>query len=159
MVYWGNPFSEAPEIAKYIQGTTKDTDKIAILGSEPEFYFYSNRRAATGYLYTYPLVDDQPNNKTMQDEMIKEIEQNKPAIVIFCNISFSWIVNPGTPRDIFIWGNQYTHENYTPAAFVDFYSDSGWQYFWGDDIKNHSTNAKSFMIIFKRKPDTIRPKP
>ncbi|HTA27473.1 MAG TPA: glycosyltransferase family 39 protein, partial [Bacteroidia bacterium] len=34
--YWGNPFNQAKDIAKYIKDRTKDTDKVAILGSEPE---------------------------------------------------------------------------------------------------------------------------
>jgi Dolichyl-phosphate-mannose-protein mannosyltransferase len=153
IAFWGNPFSEAQTIAKYIKENTNDTDKIAVLGSEPEIYFYSNRKAATGYLYTYPLMDKQPNNRVMQQQMISEIEKNKPAVIIFCNIAYSWIVFPGTPRDIFDWGNTYTHDNYTPVAFVDFYIDSGWQFFWGDAIKNRTKQPKSFMIIFKRNPD------
>jgi hypothetical protein len=27
-----------------------------VLGSEPEIYFLSHRRAATGHIYTYPLM-------------------------------------------------------------------------------------------------------
>jgi len=153
IAFWGNPFSETRTIAKYIKENTNDSDKIAVLGSEPEIYFYSNRRAATGYLYTYPLVDQQPNNKVMQQQMIREIEQNKPAIIVFCNIAYSWIVFPGTPRDIFDWGNTYTHDNYTPVAFVDFFKDEGWQFFWGDAIKTRTKQPQSFMIIFKRNPD------
>ena len=152
MAYWGNPFTEAPEISKYIKDNTADTDKIAVLGSEPEIYFYANRRAATGYLYTYPLVDNQPYNEIMQDQMIKEIEENKPAIIIFCNISYSWIKQPGTPDKIFTWGHEYTDKNYTPVCFIDFFTDTGWHYLWGDDIKKHSPEATSFMILFKRNP-------
>lgn len=151
--YWGNPFNEAKEIAKYIQANSKDTDKIAVLGSEPEIYFYANRRAATGFLYTYPLVDNQPFNLIMQNQMIKEIEDSKPAFIVFCNVTYSWVVQAGTPKKIFEWGNAYTHANYTPVGFVDFYSNSGWQYFWGDDIKNRpDAQPESFIIVFKRNP-------
>jgi hypothetical protein len=152
IAYWGNPFNEAPEISKFIKENTKDTDKIAVLGSEPEIYFYADRRAATGYLYTYPLVDKQPFNEIMQEQMINEIEKNKPAFIIFCNISYSWIVVPGTPRKIFEWGNAYTHANYTPVGFADFFKNKGWQIFWGADMQNHSNDAESFIIIFKRNP-------
>jgi hypothetical protein len=152
IAYWGNPFNEAPEVAKFIKDNTKDTDKIAVLGSEPEIYFYADRRAATGYLYTYPLVDKQPFNQIMQDQMINEIETTKPAYIVFCNIAYSWIVTAGSPRRIFEWGNSYTHTNYTPVGFADFFKDKGWQIFWGDEMKNHSNDAESFMIIFKRNP-------
>lgn len=151
--YWGNPFSEVPAIANFIKENTSDTDKIAILGSEPEMYFYANRRAATGYLYTYPLVDEQPQNEFMQKQMIAEIEKNKPALIIFCNISYSWVVHPGTPRDIFNWGNTYTHDYYTPIAFVDFFKDEGWFLFAKNAIQTRTREPNSFIIIFKRNPD------
>ena len=138
IAYWGNPFNEAQEISKYIHDNTRDTDKIAVLGSEPEIYFYADRSAATGYLYTYPLVDRQPFNLIMQEQMISEIEKNKPAFIVFCNIPYSWTVTSGSPRKIFEWGNTYTHTNYTPVGFADFFNNKGWQIFWGDEMKNHS---------------------
>lgn len=152
IAYWGNPFNEVQEISKYIKNNTGDTDKIAVLGSEPEIYFYADRRAATGYLYTYPLVDKQPYNKIMQEQMIRQIEANKPAFIVFCNIPFSWAAEAGTPREIFEWGNRYTHDYYTPVCFVDFFKDKGWQFFWDDEIKNRTTQPDSFIIIFKRNP-------
>ena len=155
MAYWGNPFSEVPEIAKYIKNHTSDTDKIAVMGSEPEIYFYSNRKAATGYLYTYPLVDRQRNNMVMQNQMIDEIEKNKPAYIIFCNISYSWVAQAGVPQKIFQWGNLYTHANYTAVGFIDFFSNMGWHAFWEDDIKQRHIDPQSFIIVFKRNPDTV----
>ena len=89
--YSQNPFIPAKDIADYIKHNTTDTDKIAVLGSEPEIYFYSGRKAATGYLYTYPLVEDQPYNLIMQNEMINEIEKNKPKYLTFCNCTYSWV--------------------------------------------------------------------
>lgn len=154
MAYWGNPFSEVPEISKYIKDHTSDTDEIAVMGSEPEIYFYANRKAATGYLYTYPLVDKQRNNMVMQQQMIDEIEKNKPAYIIFCNISYSWVAQPGVPQKIFQWGNSYTHTYYTPVGFIDFFSNMGWHAFWGDDIKQRHIDPQSFIIVFKRNADT-----
>jgi hypothetical protein len=55
-----NPFPEAVKIAKFIKNNSNEDDKIAILGSEPEIFFYSQRRSATAYIYTYPLMEPQP---------------------------------------------------------------------------------------------------
>ena len=52
-VFGSNPFLEAVEIAKYISAHSDANDRIAVLGSEPEIYFYADRKAATGYIYTY----------------------------------------------------------------------------------------------------------
>jgi hypothetical protein len=51
---------------------------IAVLGSEPEIYFYSRRRSATGYIYMYPLMETHPYAAQMQQELINEIEAGKP---------------------------------------------------------------------------------
>ena len=53
-----NPFPESLEIAKIIKASTSSRDRIAVLGSEPQIFFYSNRRSATGHIYTYALMED-----------------------------------------------------------------------------------------------------
>lgn len=152
MVYWGNPFNDAQEISKYIHDNSNDSDKIAVFGSEPEIYFYTNRTAATGFLYTYPLVENQPYNEVMQEQMISEIEKNKPAYILFCNTDYSWLSQAGTPKTIFKWGDKYTHEHYTPVGFADFIFKKGWRIYWGNDIINRVEQPESSLIILKRNP-------
>ena len=53
-----NPFVECPVIAEYLKKNTGPDDTIAVLGSEPEIFFDARRRSATGYIYTYGLVED-----------------------------------------------------------------------------------------------------
>jgi len=155
MSYWGNPFNEASKIAKYIKENTSDTDKIAVLGSEPEIYFYADRIAATGYLYTYPLVDNQPYNEIMQQQMIQEIEKNAPPFLVFCNVPYSWLAKKDCPTTIINWINSYTSAHYTPVCFVDFSNDTGWSFYWGNGSKNPIPQTVSYIIIYKRKPDKV----
>ncbi|MEO7524481.1 MAG: glycosyltransferase family 39 protein, partial [Ferruginibacter sp.] len=63
--YGNNPFNESVQIAEYIKKNSSDTDKIAVLGSEPQIAFYADRLSSTGYIYTYPLVEIQPFNGQM----------------------------------------------------------------------------------------------
>ena len=55
LIYGLNPFAESLEIAKYIREHSQKNDKVAVLGSEPQIYFYSDRKSATRHLYMYPL--------------------------------------------------------------------------------------------------------
>ena len=41
--YGGNPFPEAIEFGKYIREHSEASDRGAVLGSEPEIYFYAAR--------------------------------------------------------------------------------------------------------------------
>ena len=74
-MYGLNPFPESIAIAEYIKAHSKEQDKIAVLGSEPQIYFYSNRHSATGYIYVYGLMEDQKYALKMQKEMAEEIEK------------------------------------------------------------------------------------
>ena len=73
-VYGANPFPESVEIARYIRNRTDVADTIVVLGSEPQIYFYAKRRAATGYIYTYSLMEKHEFARRMQEQMIAEIE-------------------------------------------------------------------------------------
>ena len=52
-----NPFVESAVIADYLSRHTTPDQRVAVIGSEPQIYFYAKRRAATGHIYTYPLVE------------------------------------------------------------------------------------------------------
>src|SRR5258706_60187 len=53
--YGTTAFSDAVKIADYIKSNSGKNTRIAVVGSEPEIYFYSHRRSATGSLYPDPL--------------------------------------------------------------------------------------------------------
>ena len=48
-VYGLNPFPESLEVARYLREHTSPTERIAVVGSEPQIYIYARRRGATGY--------------------------------------------------------------------------------------------------------------
>src|SRR5947208_15586515 len=78
MIYPTNPFAAAVKIAEYLREHTNPDDTIAVLGSEPEIYFYAQRHSATGYIYTYELMEPQKYARQMQEERIHEIESARP---------------------------------------------------------------------------------
>ena len=57
-------------VAGYLRDHTNVGDRIAVLRSEPQIYFYSKRHSATGYIYTYGLMEPQSYARQMQEEMI-----------------------------------------------------------------------------------------
>ncbi len=105
-------FPEDEEIANYIKTHAAANARIAVLGSEPEIYFYSRRHSATGYIYTYPLMEKHKYALQMQDEMIREIEAARPEYLIFVNVVESWLLRPESERRILDWYEQYSKTNY-----------------------------------------------
>src|SRR5262249_42431787 len=124
-----NPFPESIEIARYLRDRTTDGDRIAVIGSEPEIYFYSGRRGATGYIYMYPLMESQPYVGRMQREMIGEIETARPRFVVLVNASASWNMQPQSDRTVFEWWGRYA-ANFERVGFVDIVSDRPATYTW-----------------------------
>ena len=86
LIYSGNPFPESLEIAKFIKARTTPDDRIAVLGSEPQIFFYARRRSATGYIYTYSLMENHEYALAMQKEMIAEVEAVEAEIPHRCKV-------------------------------------------------------------------------
>lgn len=150
MIYGTNPFVESVEIAKYIKQNSSDSDKVAVLGSEPQIPFYAHRKSATGHIYTYGLMEIHDYNLKMQEEMISEIERAKPLYLIFVNVPFSWLSKPESPMKIFEWYNKYATEHYNIVGLVDIPDQGLSQFYWNEQAQRQPQH-KNAVWIFKRK--------
>lgn len=146
----GNPFQESVEIARYIRANTEETDKIAVVGSEPQIYFYSNRLPATGYIYTYPLMEEQPYSREMQREMIAEIEQNQPKFLVYVNVPFSWLRKEQSHGDIFNWYNGYKNQ-YKLVGLVDMLPlPQRSEYRWDGAVAGYVPQGQGQISVYRR---------
>ena len=151
IVYGANPFPEALTIARYINEHSDPAAKIAVLGSEPEIFFYAKRRSATGYLYTYPFMENQRYAKRMQEEMIAEVEAARPEYVVSVNVPASWTEGPNTERLILDWAEQYVSRRYDLEGIIDIVSMDRTEYRWGHDSRWYTPQSKYRLQVFKRK--------
>jgi general stress protein CsbA len=148
-IYGGNPFPEALRIADYVKSHTTETSRIAVLGSEPEIYFYSHRHSATGYIYTYGLTEKQPYALPMQREMISEIEAARPEYLIYVDMADSWDIRPDNDLLIFSWAHKYIQDHYELSGIADVLPPT--QYRWGEDAKAYRPRSRDTIQVFKRK--------
>jgi hypothetical protein len=140
IIYHGDaPFTAMPNVGAYIRAHSATNDTVAVVGSEPEIYFYARRHSATGYLYMYPLMEPQAYATRMQREMISEITSNPPDFLVFVPSADSWNVRPGSDLTIMKWFDQYSHANYQEAAII------------GQVKSNGEPNDQSILIL-KRQP-------
>lgn len=150
IVFGANPFVESQEIAAYIHAHTSTDDRIAVLGSEPQLYFYANRRAATGYIYTYALMENQPYSKVMQEEMIEEIETSEPAMIVFVNVPNSWLVKPESDRSIFAWSAGYLEQHYNLVGQA-LLNPNGATIQWDKNLPEEVNLQRVGLFIYARK--------
>jgi 4-amino-4-deoxy-L-arabinose transferase-like glycosyltransferase len=148
-IYVGNPFVESVRIADYVREHTNPDDTIAVLGSEPEIYFYSQRHSATGYIYTYALMEPQKYAQQMQQEMMGEIDRARPKYLVSVVTFYSWLWRAASERSIFTWANEYTAQNYVADGFVNITPKES-DYFFGD-VPSSVETLKDYVLIYKRK--------
>jgi hypothetical protein len=149
-VYGESPFAESIRIGEYIREHTNPDDTIAVLGSEPQIYFYANRHSATGYIYTYGLMEPQKYAHEMQREMIHEIELARPKYLVLVAIDDSWTLRGNSELDIFTWANKYSAANYTAVGFVNIVAADRTDYFFGD-IPASVRYLRDYILIYERK--------
>jgi hypothetical protein len=148
-IYGLNPFVESIAISKFIKQNTLKTDKIVILGSEPQIYFYSDRKSATGYIYTYSLMEKHLNSLLMQKEMVAEIEKNKPAVIVMVKVYNSWLIYPDSERYIFMWCDKYINENgYNKVGVLDMADGN---FVTGKELETYKLQSDEFIVVFKKK--------
>ena len=127
-----NPFSEAVAVGTLLREHSDPAARVAVIGSEPEIYFYAQRRSATGYIYTYALMESQPYALRMQQDMAREIETNAPMFLVYVPHYLSWLPKPDSPRYLADWFEGYSRDHYEKVGTVGFVPDGKLESFWGD---------------------------
>lgn len=148
-VYGVNPFPEAVEVGDYLAAHCPKDGTIAVLGSEAEIYFYANRRAATGHICTYPIMEPQPYALSMQKQMIQEIEQNAPDYVVFVNVSTSWLQRPKSETLILDWFKQYRREHLQMVGLIAITPEATGYRWLNDNEPPVGTSVESWLAVYK----------
>jgi hypothetical protein len=147
-MYWPNPFVESVELASWIRDNTEEGDRIAVMGSEPQIFFYSGRRSATGYVYTYAMMEDQPYALQMQEEMIREITVAEPKLILFVRNEYSWLRTENSPTHLFEWLERFVTEYRAVAALRILPGES--RFYEGADLADFPREVDNTIVIFRR---------
>jgi hypothetical protein len=144
-IYRTSLFSEARKLGDSLRATADKNSCIAILGSEPEIYFYSRHRSATGYIYMYPLMETHPYAAQMQRDMIAKIEQTNPQYVIFVDDRMSWLRQPESRNLVENWWQSYWTTNLDLVQTINLKPPESLSAQSGD------TSAVGHLLLFKNR--------
>jgi len=119
--YGANPFPEAMEIGKFLEQNTTANDKILVLGSEPEIYFYANRKSVTGFVYMYEIYKHHPYAHHFQEQLAAEIDSSNPKYIVMANLDASWFSGFTDRSDTFLfnWAARYEQRHYSSVSTID----------------------------------------
>jgi hypothetical protein len=152
-VYPNNPFVEATIVAQYLRENAPAQASVAVIGSEPEIYFYTRLHSATTCFYTYPLMESQPYAATMQHEMMREIEFARPEYLVYVAFNNSWLAHSDSNLEILYWKNRYTRAFYQRVGIVEQRPSGEIICHWNDDAKFFDPANNHHFDIYRRKPD------
>lgn len=118
--YGSTAFPDSEELATYIASHSAPDARLAILGSEPQIYFLANRRSASGHIYMYGLMEDQPYAATMQRELMSDVESAKPEFLLLVSDGNSWYSGDRHPdKTVQQWAKEYVPAHYDPVGLLD----------------------------------------
>jgi 4-amino-4-deoxy-L-arabinose transferase-like glycosyltransferase len=149
-IYSLNPFLESPAVADYLRARTAPDERIAVVGSEPQIYFYAQRRSASGYIYMYALTEPLPLAQRMRDEFVREMEAAKPRYVVFVDIAPSWISLSHADTSILTWWSEFVKQ-YEPVGAVRMQAEAPTEYFWDEAVVRTLNLAECHLLIYRRK--------
>lgn len=145
-IYHTTLYSDARQAADYIRLHTAKSDKIAVIGSEPEIYFYARRRGSTGFIYAYPFLERHAYAGKMQEQAIAEIERNRPEFVAFVSNETSFEPVEGVEQRIFDWWPKYWSKNLDVVSSLETRQ--------GEQLSGDTSSpSRNFVLILKRKKE------
>ena len=154
IIYGNNPFPESLVIANYIKEHSSPSDKIAILGSEPQILFYADRISASKHIFMYYLMGNHLHALSMQKEAMADIELTKPPILINVVIPTSWLFQKDSKSMLFHWLDGFVLKNYKLAGVVEIQGLNTTNYYWGVDTTKFVPKGENFIQIYQRKPSS-----
>ena len=152
LVYGLNPFPESFEVARYIRNHSEKDDRVAVLGSEPQIYFFSHRKASTRHIYMFPLMERHVYVRKMQTELIQEVEATQPKFVVVVNLGGSWVSQRPDISPMFKeWAQDYLNGEYKIQGVVDILTNEVTVYKWEEQAKGYHPQSRFNLLIYKKR--------
>jgi hypothetical protein len=129
-----NPFPEAVEVSRVLRERSAPGDRIAMLASEPEIYFYSHLRAAAPFLYMTELMRDREISRGLQREMIETIEATHPRYLVLSSRFDPFAPGPRRKAPLYRWARKAASREFTRIGLIEIRRDRPSVYHWGEDV-------------------------
>ena len=149
-VYASQLFPVCLDVADYIQRHTRKDQRIVVIGSEPEIYFYARRHSSTSQIYTYALLEPQPFARKMQEDMIRQIEQNPPEFLVFISLPINLFRKQRHNLPLLDWMDDYVQRNMRQVGLIQFTGPQTTETVWGPAAATTPLSTKDFVSIFVR---------
>ncbi len=81
-----SPAATALEAARFVRERSEPGERILVVGSEPQIYFYADRRSSARMAFAYPMTGPYPHAEALRERFLRNLEDDGPRWVIVCTL-------------------------------------------------------------------------
>jgi 4-amino-4-deoxy-L-arabinose transferase-like glycosyltransferase len=120
-VYGANPFLEAQVVGNFVRERTRPGERLVVIGSEPELYFYADRRCPSRHAYFEYTIASHPDGGRFQREFFADVERDPPRTLVFFGheASYAGDIDVEAYVRAIDWYVDFARAHYRPIAMVD----------------------------------------
>lgn len=146
----GNPYPEDKVLAQFISEKIQPEDQIAILGSEPQYYVYLNKKAPSKHFYMAFTMRPIPESEGWQQEALDSIINQKPRFIVFNFVEYSWMPKKDSKMILYEGAYRFTREHYRPIAWADMMSPSETKYILNEpEASGYRPGGKRYVTVYE----------
>ncbi len=142
-----NPFGESAEVASHLAEVTKPSDVVFVAGSEPQIYYYAQRKSGTRFVITYPLNLPTPYREQYQKELITDLEKNPPQAIVLSQRVMSGLWDKDSPQIFIKYFSNLISQNYEIVGGY-IWDEKGGR--WQEPMKEKLIQATSLLLLIKK---------
>ena len=142
-----NPFIDAKIVGGKVKEMTREDDTVFVAGSEPEIYYYAKRKSPTRFVITYPLNITSKFREEYQSEVVTDLSDNPPTVIVVSNRQHSGLWNEGSPQIFINFLNELLVNDYQIAGIFLWERDKS---YWLTQFEKNDLNQAS-LIVYKKK--------
>jgi hypothetical protein len=150
-VYGSNPFPEAKVVGDFIAERSREGDKIALIGAEPEMYFYARRRAASRHADFSYLISNDPIHARLQEEFMWDVDHRRPRFFVVFGHPISLFGPPQSKIGILAWAKEVVKLHYRLIGYADMVKGHRTEYYWDDEVNGLKPKGRYFVAVYELK--------
>jgi hypothetical protein len=143
------PFREAQLLADEVSRRSSPNDFIYVAGSEPEIYYYAHRFSPTRFITVYALMIVTPLAVGCQHEVIRDLQQHPPKLIVFAQTGAGWLRQTNTPPDFQNFLGQFLQNYHLAGGYVKSDPPKG---YWTTNLDAAEFKSSS-LLLYERKSD------
>lgn len=158
--FGAHPFPETLTLGRWLREASESDDRIAVLASEPEIYFYAERASATPFLYMTEILRRFPSAPGLRRELVSRLEADPPRYLVFSSNFNPFLREEGLKRapQLSRWIREAVASAYRRVGVVEVRRDAASRERWGPAAAT-PPRSEDWLMVYERIPTTpLRPR-